>query len=102
MYIDDAELQRVYDSYPVIWKKKDAKPKLCFMGCPHMSLEQLISWTQRVEEGLKTAGNGCVVIPTVFTAAPAVLEKISEYALCCPPEKNRCHYQLYLPADVHE
>ena len=73
--IDDAELQRVYDSYPVIWNKKDAKPKLCFMGCPHMSLEQLISWTQRVEEGLKAAGNSRVVIPTVFTAAPAVLKK---------------------------
>ena len=73
--IDDAELQHVYDSYPVIWKKKDAKPKLCFMGCPHMSLEQLISWTQRVEEGLKAAGNSRVVIPTVFTAAPAVLKK---------------------------
>ena len=37
--IDDAELQRVYDSYPVVWKNKDAKPKLCFMGCPHMSLQ---------------------------------------------------------------
>ncbi|MBR2480185.1 MAG: DUF521 domain-containing protein, partial [Clostridia bacterium] len=30
--IDDAELQRVYDSYPVIWKNPDATPKLCFMG----------------------------------------------------------------------
>ena len=73
--IDDAELQRVYDSYPVIWKKKDARPKLCFMGCPHMSLEQLISWTERVEADLKAAGNSRVVIPTVFTAAPAVLKK---------------------------
>ncbi len=73
--IDDAELKRVYDSYPVIWKKKDAKPKLCFMGCPHMSLEQLISWTERVEQGLAAAGNSKVVIPTVFTAAPAVLKK---------------------------
>ena len=43
--IDDAELQRIYDSYPVIWKNKDAKPKLCFMGCPHMSLQQLKDWT---------------------------------------------------------
>ena len=32
--IDDAELQRVYDSYPVMWKNKEATPKLCFMGCP--------------------------------------------------------------------
>ena len=75
--IDDAELQRVYDSYPVVWKNKDAKPKLCFMGCPHMSLEQLISWTEKVEAGLKAAGNEKVVIPTVFTAAPGVLEKFA-------------------------
>ncbi len=78
--IDDAELQRVYDSYPVIWKKKDAKPKLCFMGCPHMSLNQLITWTERVEQGLKDAGNARVVIPTVFTAAPAVIKKFEETA----------------------
>ena len=49
--IDDAELERVKDSYPVIWKNKDAKPKLCFMGCPHMTLEQRNTWTVRVEEG---------------------------------------------------
>ena len=73
--IDDAELQRIYDSYPVIWKKKDAKPKLCFMGCPHMSLNQLISWTERVENALKETNNTKVVIPTVFTAAPAVIKK---------------------------
>lgn len=76
--IDDAELKRVYDSYPVIWKNKDAKPKLCFMGCPHMSLNQLITWTERVEEGLKKYGNSKVVIPTVFTAAPKVLEAFNK------------------------
>ncbi|MBQ9113191.1 MAG: DUF521 domain-containing protein [Clostridia bacterium] len=80
--IDDAELQRVYDSYPVIWKDKDATPKLCFMGCPHMSLEQLKSWTERIETSLKAAGNKKVVIPTVFTAAPAVIKEFetTEYA----------------------
>ena len=80
--IDDAELQRVYDSYPVIWKNADATPKLCFMGCPHMSLEQLKSWTDKVEASLKEAGNKKVLIPTVFTAAPAVIEEFNktEYA----------------------
>ena len=80
--IDDAELQRVYDSYPVIWKNKDTKPKLCFMGCPHMSLEQLKSWTVRLEKSLAEAGNKKVVIPTVFTSAPAVIEEFNktEYA----------------------
>ena len=39
--IDDAELERVKTNYPVMWKNPDAKPKLCFVGCPHMSLQQL-------------------------------------------------------------
>ena len=76
--IDDAELQRVYDSYPVIWKNKDAKPKLCFMGCPHMSLQQLMDWTDKVEQGLKDSGKSKVVIPTVFTASPAVLKEFEK------------------------
>ena len=70
--IDDAELERVKASYPVMWKNADAKPKLCFVGCPHMSMQQLIDWTNRVEEGLKASGNKKVLIPTVFTTAPAV------------------------------
>ena len=68
----------MYDSYPVIWKKKDARPKLCFMGCPHMSLDQLTQWTEKIEQGLKEAGKERVAIPTVFTAAPAVLKKFEE------------------------
>ena len=80
--IDDAELERVKNEYPVIWKDKDATPKLCFMGCPHMSLQQLKDWTDDVEAGLKAAGNKKVVIPTVFTASPAVLKEFekTEYA----------------------
>ena len=82
--IDDAELQRVYDSYPIVWKNKDLRPKLCFMGCPHMSLQQLMDWTGKVEAALKAAGNARVVIPTVFTAAPGVLKEFEKtpYAPC--------------------
>jgi len=76
--IDDAELQRVYDNYPIVWKNKEAKPKLCFMGCPHMSLQQLKDWTDKVEAGLKESGKKKVVIPTVFTAAPAVLREFEK------------------------
>jgi predicted aconitase len=80
--IDDAELKRVQDSYPVMWKKPDAKPKLCFVGCPHLSMEQLIRWTEDVEKGLKASGNKKVLVPTVFTTAPAVKEAFekTEYA----------------------
>ena len=80
--IDDAELKRVQDNYPVMWKNADAKPKLCFIGCPHMSMQQLIDWTVNVEKGLKEAGNAKVLIPTVFTTAPAVKKEFekTEYA----------------------
>ena len=80
--IDDAELQRVQDNYPVIWKDPNAKPKLCFIGCPHMSLQQLKDWTVAVEKGLKDVGNTKVQIPTVFTTAPAVKAEFekTEYA----------------------
>ena len=80
--IDDAELERVKNSYPVIWKDKNAAPKLCFVGCPHLSMQQLIDWTIHVEEGLKASGNQNVLIPTVFTTAPGVKKEFekTEYA----------------------
>ena len=80
--IDDAELERVKANYPVVWKNPDSAPKLCFMGCPHMSLQQLKDWTDKVEKGLAENGNKKVVIPTVFTAPPKVLEAFNqtEYA----------------------
>ena len=80
--IDDAELARVQAEYPVIWKNPDAKPKLCFIGCPHLSLEQLKTWTYNIEAALKESGASKVAIPTVLTAAPGVLEVFNktEYA----------------------
>ena len=76
--VDDEEIQRVKNSYPCIWKNTEAKPELCFIGCPHMTLQQLKDWTVRVEDSLRTSGKAKVVIPTVFTAAPAVLKKFNE------------------------
>ncbi|MBQ8849334.1 MAG: DUF521 domain-containing protein [Clostridia bacterium] len=80
--IDDAELERVQKNYPVIWKDPDASPKLCFIGCPHLSLAQLKDWTVKLEEALKKSGEKKVTVPTVFTAAPGVLEafEATEYA----------------------
>ena len=76
--IDDAELERVKASYPIMWKNASAKPKLCFVGCPHMSLQQLKDWTDNVEAGLRESGLKKVAIPTVFTTAPAVKKAFEE------------------------
>lgn len=76
--IDDAELERVYSEYPIIWKDKEAKPKLCFMGCPHMSMQQLCDWAEKLTNGLAAKGMAKVAIPTVFTTAPAVLKEFNK------------------------
>ena len=78
--VDDAELERVRRSYPCIWSDLAATPKLCFMGCPHMTLSQLKDWTVRVEKGLEAAGNKKVLIPTVFTSAPGVVKEFNRTA----------------------
>ena len=76
--IDDAELKRIKDSYPIIWKDRDAHPKLAFIGCPHLSIGQLVDWTEKVEAGLKASGRNKVAIPTVFTTAPAVKKEFQK------------------------
>ena len=80
--VTDEVLAQTKADYPVMWKNPDAQPKLCFVGCPHMSLQQLKDWTVAVEEGLKASGSKKVLIPTVFTTAPAVKKEFeqTEYA----------------------
>ena len=80
--IDDDELERVKNNYPVIWKNPDAAPRLCFVGCPHLSLEQLKEWTVNIETELVKNGKKKVTVSTVLTAAPAVLAAFekTEYA----------------------
>ena len=76
--VDDAGVERVKGSYPVVWKNADAKPRLCFVGCPHLTLQQLIDWTRAIDEGLHKNGLSRVSVPTVFTAASAVLREFEK------------------------
>ncbi|MBP7344643.1 MAG: DUF521 domain-containing protein [Clostridiaceae bacterium] len=76
--IDDTELEKVKKSYPVIWKKPDAKPSRCFIGCPHLSYNQLIEWTDRIGKELEKQGRKKVSLETVFTSAPDVVENFKK------------------------
>ncbi|MBQ7352675.1 MAG: DUF521 domain-containing protein [Clostridia bacterium] len=80
--IDDSELERVKNNYPIVWKNPSSKPKLCFIGCPHLSLEQLKDWTINIESRLNQNGKKRVTVKTVLTAAPKVIEAFekTEYA----------------------
>ncbi|MGX8692626.1 MAG: aconitase X [Clostridia bacterium] len=76
--IDDAELQRVKDAYPVIWKDPEAKPQLAFVGCPHLSLQQLKDWTDKLGDELRKNGRSKVAVPTVFTASTPVIKAFEQ------------------------
>ena len=70
--ITDEELERVYKSYPLMWKNKEAKPNLCFIGCPHLTYKQLSDWCDKLEAGLKAAGRKKVAVRTIMTTPPDV------------------------------
>nr|WP_255688575.1 aconitase X [Tepidanaerobacter sp. GT38] len=71
--IDDEEIERVIKSYPVLWKDLNAKPAKCFIGCPHLSKNQIYEWIEKVSHRLAKAGKDKVEIDTVLCAAPDVI-----------------------------
>ena len=70
--IDDAELERVYRSYPIMWKNKNKEGVLAFIGCPHCSFKQLNDWTNKISEALKKSQKKKVNMCTIICTAPAV------------------------------
>ena len=76
--IDDAELERVYKSYPVMWKKKEKKGNLVFIGCPHLTLKQLNDWTDKIITGLNETGRKKVKVRTIMTSAPDVVNEFKK------------------------
>ena len=81
--IDDAELERVYKSYPIMWKNPEKDGTIAFIGCPHLSKTQLEEWSDRILDGLESSGRGKVACQTVLcTPAPVrkAFEKTEKYA----------------------
>lgn len=76
--IDEKELERVYKSYPIMWKNAEGKATMCFIGCPHLTYSQLKQWTKKISVGLRDIGNTRVAIKTILCSSPAVVKKFKE------------------------
>ncbi|MGP1588197.1 MAG: aconitase X [Treponemataceae bacterium] len=76
--IDDEELERVYSSYPVMWKKPELEGNLAFIGCPHLSLNQLNEWAEKIVSTLKAKGGKKVICETVLCTAPPVFKEFEK------------------------
>ncbi len=76
--IDDAELERVRLSYPVLWKNIHARPRLAFIGCPHLSRGQVAEWATRFEDALAHTGQERLKLPVYMCSAPDVIAAVSQ------------------------
>lgn len=73
--IDDEELERVYKSYPIMWKNKNKEGNKAFIGCPHLSLNQLNEWADKIIKAVHENGRKKVKVETVLCTAPAVRDE---------------------------
>jgi predicted aconitase len=73
--IDNRKLQDLLASYPVMWADKDAQPGKCFIGCPHLSVEQLYWWTDGISRASRARGLRKLPVKTTLCAAPQVLQE---------------------------
>ena len=73
--IDDRELEDMMASYPVMWEDRDARPRKCFIGCPHLSLRELYWWTDNIHDALKAEGRKHLEVETIICSAPQILRK---------------------------
>ncbi len=90
--IDDAELQRVMASYPVLWKNPQSRPKMVFIGCPHLSRQQLEGWIERLESGLASAGHKKTAVPVYLFITPDLSVRL---------RKDEATYRALLERNIH-
>ena len=76
--IDDAELERVLKSYPVLWKNRNGRPARAFIGCPHLTLEQIELWEDRISRTLQQTGRNQAALPVTLFSAPQVIRAYRE------------------------
>lgn len=76
--IDDAELERVKASYPCMWEDPEARPEICFIGCPHLTENQILDWADRIDAALRKHGRTAVNVNTIFLSSPKVIEAVTK------------------------
>jgi predicted aconitase len=76
--IDDAEQARVLANFPVEFKDRPEKPTVCFIGCPHNTYNELVTWGKNVTEAVEKRGLKTAAIPTLLFCANVVRDRLVE------------------------
>jgi len=75
--IDDDAIADLGASYPVLWRDRGARPEKCYLGCPHISLEQIDWWARSIGAALRARRQAQVKVPTTLCAAPQTLARLA-------------------------
>ena len=76
--IDDAEQERVRRTFENQWIEKDANPTHCFIGCPHNTYKELVTWGKNVTEALEKRGQKKLEVPMYLFCANVVRDHLVE------------------------
>lgn len=76
--IDEQELEKNKQDYEILWKNPESKAKLCILGCPHLSLYQLVNLTNEIGWELRQNKRNKLKIKTYFLTSSKTLEKFKE------------------------
>jgi predicted aconitase len=74
--VDDKEIERVRSTYPNLWPKKIKKPNRAYIGCPHNTYHEMVSWGTRILDALKAKGQEKVALPTHMFQSTVVRDHV--------------------------
>ena len=75
---DDAEQARVLATFPVEWEGRPEDPTACFIGCPHNTFHELVTWGKKVTEAVEKRGLKTAAIPTLLFCSNVVRDHLVE------------------------
>ena len=76
--IDDAEQARVLGTFPVEWEGRPKKPTACFIGCPHNTYQEILTWGKKVTEAAEKRGLKTGAVPTIMFTPNKVRDHLLE------------------------
>jgi predicted aconitase len=74
--IDDAELARIRDDFPNLWKDPKGDPNGVYIGCPHNTYEEMVYWCENLHKALKKADQDKLAVPVVLASSVAVKDHL--------------------------
>jgi hypothetical protein len=72
--VKQENLERMKSSYPESWDIYNKSPQLCFIGCPHLSREQVLRWIDQIIDKLDVGGRKKVSVPVYLSTSPDVIQ----------------------------